>query len=143
MSKSEPQKELGHLAKGDVISVPIPYPDIEGESKRRPALILMRADGDNFVVCPFTTKPNRPHKILIENKHFKVGRFDTYDASFLRPNLIHTINRKHISRKYGTLHDEIMMTIINKMIELLNQPAEAEPASSKALERPKAPKRVR
>lgn len=126
-----------HLAKGDVVTIPSEQIDND-DTKTRPYLILWEAETDTYTVCPITSKPNREHKIALECKDFQSGAL-TYDPSYIRPNLPYTLRREESWRKVGTVREDKMKEVIEKVKALADQPRKPAP-SDKAIQRPKKPR---
>jgi mRNA interferase MazF len=140
---------VGHIKKGDVVYIPFPLSrsatpktdDLdtqEGdprEKKDRPVVVLFRAEVDSFTVCAITKQPHREHKIELHGKDLDSGKID-YEPSFIRPNIVTTIERCHIRRKMGTLKPDKLKEVIDKVKDLLDADPEDAPVS-KAFERAK------
>jgi mRNA interferase MazF len=79
--------------------------------------------------------------IEIMRRDFKDGHLDGgYEASYVRPDCISTLDRELFRRKCGALRDEILDKIIQTLTELLQRPPESPP-SPKNTERPPKPKK--
>jgi mRNA interferase MazF len=77
----------------------------------------------------------------IKRRDFQEGHLDDgYEASYVRPDCISTLNRELFRRKCGTLRDEVVDKIIQTLIELLQEPPQSPP-SPKSIERPPKPKK--
>lgn len=77
--------------------------------------------------------------IRILRRGFKEGYINNdYKASYIRPDIVYTLNKSLIERKYGTLKDEVVDKVIQTLIELLQKLPEV-PSVPKSFERP--PKR--
>ncbi len=129
---------IENFVRGDVISVPFPFSNASA-TKRRPALVVAESDSNNIIVCPITSKPGKDYEIKLEDLDFRVGQLNL-SPSYIRPNIIATIDKSNVIRYIGNLKDEKINEVINKIIEILQKPSEPPPPTSKALERSKRPK---
>jgi mRNA interferase MazF len=156
-------QNLGHIKKGDVVNVLFPYSnhiDVESEtseneneaqstapkiektakldnktkSKDRPALVLFKSGSDNFVFCAITTNGSREPRIELNDKDFQTGSL-TCKPSFIKPNILSTIDKSLIRSKVGTLKPEKLKEVITKLKDFLDAEPE-EATTSKALQRP-------
>lgn len=129
--------------KGDVVYAPFPYQDNPEEEKERPVLILAPALAGKGFICAYITSNSNKRSGMIEIKRrdFKEGHLDDgYEASYVRPDCISTLDRELFRRKCGTLRDEVVDEIIQTLIKLLQEPPQSPP-SPKSIERPPKPKK--
>lgn len=129
--------------KGDVVYAPFPYQDNPEEEKERPVLILAPVLAGKGFICAYITSNSNKRSGMIEIKRrdFKEGHLDDgYEASYVKPDCISTLNRELFRRKCGTLRDEVVDKIIQTLIELLQKPPQSPP-SPKSIERPPKPKK--
>lgn len=129
--------------KGDVVYAPFPYQNAPAEEKERPVLILAPALAGKSFICAYITSNSNKKVGMIEIKRrdFKEGHLDDgYEASYVRPDCISTLDKELFRRKCGTLKDEIVDEIIKTLTDLLQRPPE-EPPSPKSIERPPKPKK--
>ncbi len=132
------ERSIENLVRGDVISVPFPFSNALA-TKRRPALVVAESDSNNIIVCPITSKPGRDDEIKLEDLDFRVGKLNL-SPSYIRPNIIATVDKSNVIRHIGSLKDEKINEVINKIIGILQKPSQPPPPTSKALERDKRPK---
>jgi mRNA interferase MazF len=129
--------------KGDVVYAPFPYQNNSEENKERPVLILAPALAGKSFICAYITSNSNKKAGMIEimRRDFKDGHLDGgYEASYVRPDCISTLDRELFRRKCGALRDEILDKIIQTLTELLQRPPESPP-SPKNTERPPKPKK--
>lgn len=123
--------------KGDVVSIPFPFSDAS-TTKRRPALVIAESNEHSALFCPITSKTGRTHDIRLEDHDFKVGKLDL-SPCFIRPGIIATIDLDAVIRVVGTLKDQKVSEVIDKIVEILWKPTGDSPTSSAALQRGKKP----
>ena len=64
---------MERLVKGDVVVLPFPFADLT-ESKRRPAMIIARADANAVILCQITSQiVNDPDAIQLRSSDFESG----------------------------------------------------------------------
>lgn len=143
---------IGHIKKGDVVYLPFPIDTKESEenkkveqdtnfendpreTKERLGLILWKAEVNNFAACAITSKAHRENKIELHGRDLDSGKIG-YDPSYIRPNIIQTINISQIRRKVGTVKPEKLKEVIDKVKEFLDAEPEEAP-TSKVFERAK------
>jgi mRNA interferase MazF len=99
---------VGSFAIGEVVLVAFPYADFS-KFKKRPALIIGRAEFNNLILCQITSKAETSKKaIALADADFKKGSLHL--ASYIRPDKIFTIEQMVIEAKVGTLHaDKLKM----------------------------------
>ena len=128
--------------KGDVVDVPFPYQDDPKKQKHRPVVILATdLSKQGFIYAYITSNSiKKPGIIEIRRKDFREGYINNnYQASYVRPDRICTLNKEVITKKYGTLKDDVMDEIIKTLTNLLQNPPET-PSFPKSIERPKKKK---
>jgi len=110
---------MEEFMKGDVVVVSFPFTDLTA-SKKRPALVLARLQGDDLIVCQITGKERiDKYSIDLENSDFKKGSLDV--SSILRPNRLVTASKRIIQYKIGSLKDNKLKEVINKLIEIFKE----------------------
>jgi mRNA interferase MazF len=80
---------------------------------------------------------HRDGVIPILAKDFKEGTLG-YDASYIQPSTVYTLNANLVRTKYGTLKDDKVDEVVKALVDLLQKPPESPP-TAKAWERPKKP----
>jgi mRNA interferase MazF len=110
---------LAGFVKGDVVVVPFPFSDLT-QAKRRPALILAVAAGDDLILCQITSQQlSDQYAIQIENSDFETGSLK--QTSNIRPSRIFTADRHIILYRAGHLRTEKTNEVIRKVVEILKQ----------------------
>lgn len=107
---------MGTFIKGDVVIVPFPFSDLSN-SKKRPALVLANLEGDDLILSQIISQNIfDSYSINIEASDFRDGTLNK--KSNVRPNKIFTADQNIILYKIGSLSDEKMKEIINKVVEI-------------------------
>ncbi len=92
---------MGTFAVGDVVLVAFPYADFS-KFKKRPALIIGRAEFDNLILCQITSKAETSKEAIpLVDTDFITGGLSLH--SFIRPDKIFTIEKSVIENKAGVL----------------------------------------
>src|SRR4030095_2350464 len=92
---------MGTFAVGEVVLVAFPYADFS-KFKKRPALIIGKAEFDNLILCQITSKAETSKKAIpLANGDFITGGLNL--DSFIRPDKIFTVERSVIEDKAGRL----------------------------------------
>lgn len=92
------------FAVGDVVLIPFPYADFS-HFKKRPALVVGRAELDNLILCQITSKPHPSRQaIRLEGTDFAQGTLNV--VSYIRPDKLFTVEKEIVERKLGTLKRE-------------------------------------
>jgi len=108
---------LGSYRKGDVVILPMRFTD-DSDSKRRPGIIIATPKGNNSIVLLVTSKePRSPYGVQITTTDFAQGGL--LFTSHVKTNIISTIENNRIIKKAGTLTNEKIKEIENKLIKLL------------------------
>jgi len=128
--------------KGDVVLAPFPYSsDADTEKTRTVVILAPTLSGSGFICAYTTSNPNqREGTIEIKTEDFQSGRRDDYSSSFVRPDIIYTVDKNLIIKKYGTLKEEKINVIIRILINLLKKPPESPPVPP-SLQRPQRPQK--
>lgn len=109
---------VGRLSRGDVISVPFPFADLSG-SKRRPALVIKKLEGDDLVICPISTKAEGDKTaVSLRNEDFVFGNLPQ-DSCVIRPSHLFTVDINIVVKKVGYLRAEKVKEVIRKVAEVL------------------------
>ncbi|MBI5554006.1 MAG: type II toxin-antitoxin system PemK/MazF family toxin [Candidatus Diapherotrites archaeon] len=92
---------MEELVKGDVVVMPFPFSDLS-TTKKRPAVVLARLNGDDLILCQITSRPNQDnYSIPATQEDFLSGSLR--QDSNIRPNKIFTADTSIIDYKIGTL----------------------------------------
>ena len=110
---------MERLVKGDIVVIPFPFSDLSAY-KKRPALILAVLDGDDLILCQITSE-TRYDKYAIELKDsgFKQGKLNV--VSMIRPNRLFTAEKSIISYKIGTLKDNKLNDVTERLIKIFKE----------------------
>lgn len=96
---------------GSVVLVTFPFSNLRGQ-KVRPALVLAKAEFDNFILCQITSKPySSKISIKLEPKDFETGELPI--ISFVRPDKLFTADMTIIKNTVG----ELSSTTTNKVLK--------------------------
>lgn len=108
---------MERLMKGDVVVIPFPFTDLSN-SKKRPAIILADIKGDDYLMVQITSKNIKDSYAIPINPSDVVNGIFNHNSN-ARPNKIFTLNKNIVSYKIGSLSDEKMEILINKVIEII------------------------
>lgn len=65
---------MAKFVKGDVVVVPFPFSDLT-HSKRRPALVVSKLEGDDLILCQITSQSIKDnYAISLADKDFENGK---------------------------------------------------------------------
>jgi len=110
---------MERLVKGDVVVFPFPFSDLSAH-KKRPALILSVLEGDDLILCQITSEARYDkYSIVLKESDFKRGKLDI--ISMIRPNRLFTGEKSLINYKIGSLKDNKLKEVINKLIETFRE----------------------
>ena len=109
---------MARFVKGDVVVIPFPFSDLSN-SKRRPALVLAPLEGDDAILCQITSRNIKDiYAIAIDGADFQSG--ELRQASNIRPNRLFTADVHIILYRIGSIKQEKMNQVINKVIEIIS-----------------------
>ena len=109
---------MGIPSAGDIVVLPFPFSDLS-ESKIRPAVVLARANKNDWILCQITSNPyGDAQAIVIDKTDFKSGMLRL--KSYARPSKLFTANEKLIVAIEGTLKPEKLAEIRYAIISLLS-----------------------
>ena len=110
---------MERFVKGDVVVLPFPFSDLT-LSKRRPALVVAAPGGDDLILCQVTSQSvNDNLSIELLSRDFAVGSLNK--PSNIRPNRIFTADRHIILYKIGSLNQDKLSSVTDRIIEILKQ----------------------
>ena len=108
---------------GDVVVLPFPFSDLS-ESKVRPAVVLARANKNDWILCQITSNPyGDARAVVIAQTDFKSGMLRL--QSYARTSKLFTANEGLIISIEGTLKPEKLTEIREAIINILNQTDES------------------
>jgi mRNA interferase MazF len=108
---------MAKFIKGDVVVVPFPFSDLT-QSKRRPALVVSKLEGDDIILCQITSQTVKDnYAILLDDKNFETGSLK--QSSNIRPNRIFTADSNIVLYKVGNIKTDKLNEIIEKIVEIV------------------------
>ncbi len=105
------------FVKGDIVVVKYPFSNLTG-TKRRPALILRKAYGNDYLLCSITTKTVRNS---IELKLDDCIETTLKVDSYIRPLKIFTAEDSIIYYKAGAVKDYKINEVVSTIVNALNK----------------------
>ncbi|MCK4353601.1 type II toxin-antitoxin system PemK/MazF family toxin [candidate division WOR-3 bacterium] len=110
---------MERLVKGDVVVVPFPFSDLTS-TKRRPALIIAKLEGDDLILCQITSQRIRDkYAVSIDEGNFETGTLK--QRSNVRPNRIFTADRHIVLYRVGHLKSDKTRETIDRIVDILQQ----------------------
>jgi mRNA interferase MazF len=108
---------LARFIKGDIVVVPFPFSDLS-QSKRRPALVIASLTGNDVILCQITSKTIKDnYAVSLDDEDFANGAL--HQPGNIRPNRLFTADSNIILYPVGTLNNSKMITVTEKLIEIL------------------------
>jgi mRNA interferase MazF len=108
---------LERFVKGDVVVVPFPF-SVLTQSKRRPALVLAKLDGDDRILCQITSQQfGDRYAVPLNESDFQEGSLRK--VSNIRPNRIFTADCMIIQYKAGHIKSDKIDEVLKKIIDIL------------------------
>jgi len=105
--------------KGDIVVIPFPYSDLSN-AKKRPALVLAESSLGDLILCQITSQEIKDSSsIPLSNEEFTQGSLNK--ISNIRPNKLFTADSKIILYKIGSLKNQKINQIIDKIIEIFKK----------------------
>jgi mRNA interferase MazF len=104
------------FVRGSVVVVDFFFTDRSG-SKLRPAVVVANLLGDDSILCAVTASRSDMYSVDLEVGELIGGQL-RYD-SFIRPNLLMTVDSRLILRKVGDLSGTKMQEVIEKIVSIL------------------------
>ncbi|MBU0694739.1 MAG: type II toxin-antitoxin system PemK/MazF family toxin [Candidatus Omnitrophica bacterium] len=110
---------MERFVKGDVVVVPFPFSDLT-QAKRRPALVIVKLEGDDLILCQVTSQSIRDkYAVSVDESDFETGTLK--QKSSVRPNRIFTADRHIALYRVGHLKGERTNQIIEAIIDILKK----------------------
>jgi mRNA interferase MazF len=107
---------LPRIEPGTIVTVSFPFTD-RTASKRRPALVLVRA-GEDLVVCGVTSKRSgRSDAIRLANQDMVTGRLPK--PSEIRPLKLFTLHRSLVRSVVGRVNETIRGKVVRQLTRAL------------------------
>src|SRR5947209_3406215 len=111
---------MGGFVKGDLVVLPFPFSDLS-QAKRRPALVVASAGGDDLILCQMTSQANQDrHALLIDPADLASGTLN--QPGHVRPNRLFTADRQIILYRIGSLKPHKLNAIIDAIVNVLRAP---------------------
>ena len=108
---------MGELSVADIVFVSFPFSDLS-HAKLRPALVLVYAQRNDWILCQITSKSYNDNKAIpIDETDFKNGSLNT--VSFVRPGKLFTANVALINKKIATLTDASHKKVISSILQII------------------------
>jgi mRNA interferase MazF len=105
------------FVKGDVVVLPFPFSDLS-QNKRRPALIVAEAGGDELLLCQITSQAVRDwHAEPLNFADFQSGSLEK--PSNVRPNRVFTADKEIILYRAGHVHHEKTDSVVERLVAIL------------------------
>ena len=110
---------MAKFIRGDVVVIPFPFSDLT-QVKRRPALVIANLEGDDLILCQITSQSIKDiYTIPIDDNNFKTGSLK--QQSNVRPNRIFTADSHIALYRVGSIKNNKLNEVIEKIIEILKQ----------------------
>ena len=108
---------MGRFVRGSVVVVNYFFTDLSG-AKRRPAVVVADLEGDDTVVCPIVSSRSDRYSVRVTSKDVSGGRLRK--DSYIRPNILNTLDSSLILYEMGKLTPEKMAELMFKLREILD-----------------------
>lgn len=110
---------MEELVKGDVVVLPFPFSDLS-KSKKRPALIVAKLEGDDIILCQITSEARVDnYSIVLTNSDFKKGSLNL--TSIIRPNRLFTADKSIVLYKIGSLKELKIKGVEEQIIKIFKK----------------------
>ena len=104
---------------GAVVLVPFPFSDLS-RNKLRPAILLAGAGREDWIVCQITSNPfGDTRSFPLAPSDFSTGMLQ--HTSYVRPGKVFTAHESLIASAIGTLRPEMLTTVRNAVIAVIQQ----------------------
>ncbi|OGE13343.1 hypothetical protein A3G14_02640 [Candidatus Curtissbacteria bacterium RIFCSPLOWO2_12_FULL_38_9] len=104
---------MGKFAVGEVVLVSFPFSNLQGQ-KKRPALVIAKAEFGNLILCQITSKPYASKLAKkIDQNSFKKGKLPV--VSYVRPDKLFTADLSIISKSTGELKTNATASILSSV----------------------------
>src|SRR5438445_7053539 len=99
------------FAVGDIVLVLFPFSNLKGQ-KIRPALVVAKAEFDNFILCQITSKTYASNiAIQLTPQEFSEG--DLPVISYIRPDKLFTAEKSIIQKIAGRLTEKKKQAVLS------------------------------
>ena len=108
---------MAKFVKGDIVVIPFPFSDLS-QSKRRPALVIARLEGNDAILCQITSKTIKDiYAISIDDTDFTSGNLK--QPGNVRPNRLFTADSHIILYRAGHIKNNKLNQVIEKLVEII------------------------
>jgi mRNA interferase MazF len=107
---------MGGFVKGSVVVVNYFFTDLSG-SKRRPGVVVADLEGDDLIICPIVSSRSDSYSVRVTSQDISGGQLRK--DSFIRPNILNTVDSSRILYSLGTLSSEKMWEVDQKLRQIL------------------------
>lgn len=108
---------MAKFIKGDIVVVPFPFSNLS-EVKKRPAFVVNNLAGDDIILCQITSQTIKDkYSVTIKKTDFVFGNLSV--SSNVRPNRIFTADKNIIFYKVGSVKENKIKEVIQKIIEIV------------------------
>ena len=106
------------FVKGSVVVTPFPFSDLKS-SIRRPALVVTKIKGDDFILCQITSKKHSsdPYQISLNPEEILDGKLKT--KSFIKPSILFTLRKSVILYGIGKISKEKIREVENTICNII------------------------
>ncbi len=105
--------------KGDVVVIPFPFSDLTG-AKKRPALVIADAGGDDVIMCQITSRTVKDEvAIAIDQEDFVQGGLN--QPSNVRPNKVFTVDKRIVLYRAGRITHQALEKIVSSVVDVLKK----------------------
>jgi mRNA interferase MazF len=105
------------LSIGQIVLATFPFSDLTS-SKLRPCLVIGMGEFNDVLLCQITSRSYQSRKaVSLKRNDFTQGEIVV--DSFVRPDKIATLDRKIIKRSLGTINDNKMSEIKQRLKTIL------------------------
>ena len=108
---------MDEFIRGDVVVVPFPFSDLSS-SKKRPAYVVASLSGDDVILCQITSQVLKDtYAVSLKSPDFIQGELSL--DSNIRPNRLFTADKKIILYKIGSVNNEKLTEVTDRLIEIV------------------------
>ncbi|MHB8204768.1 MAG: type II toxin-antitoxin system PemK/MazF family toxin [Desulfomonilaceae bacterium] len=107
---------MGRFVRGSVVVVNYFFTDLSG-SKRRPAVVVADLEGDDLIICPIVSSRSDRYSVRVTSQDISGGQLRK--DSFIRPNIVNTVDSSRILYGMGELSLEKMAELSDKLKNIL------------------------
>ena len=110
---------MERFVKGDIVVTPFPLSDLKS-SIRRPALIIAKLKGEDFILCQITSKEHPdPYQIQLNKKEIFEGSIKI--DSFIKPSILFTLRKSIILYRLGKINKNKIKIVEDKICEIIKK----------------------